>query len=439
MQLKSKQIKSRLTELSGDRKSVLTLMGGTTIAQALNFLFFPIQTRLFSPAVFGQLSVFTSITGIVGVIVCLRYELAIILPKKDDEAFSLYKLSILFAGMVSILTGFIFFFEGKEIYQSFGAQELQKYWYYVPINLLSGGFILASNYWLTRRRQFKILSLNKVIPVLAVNIVSIALGLFGKIDIGARLFAILISNFINVLVLVKPIMQSYRNNNSAKLLEIIYLIKSYKNFLVYDIWSALLNNLSWMIVPILMNSFFSSYEAGQYSISLRVIQLPMTILGGAYAQVFFKNASEKYYMGELYELTIATLKRLARIVLPFFLIFILLGDRIFVLLFGNQWQMGGRFTQILSLYMVTAFIASPISTVLTIVGKQNISLVFNFVVLALRVISLLIAKMANDCYLGMILFSITGFFFNLYNIFYFIKASKKSDIIMKEKVSNGYH
>jgi len=341
--------------------------------------------------------------------------------------------------MVSILTGFIFFFEGKEIYQSFGAQELQKYWYYVPINLLSGGFILASNYWLTRRRQFKILSLNKVIPVLAVNIVSIALGLFGKIDIGARLFAILISNFINVLVLVKPIMQSYRNNNSAKLLEIIYLIKRYKNFLVYDIWSALLNNLSWMIVPILMNSFFSSYEAGQYSISLRVIQLPMTILGGAYAQVFFKNAIEKYYMGELYELTIATSKRLARIVLQFFLIFILLGDRIFVLLFGNQWQMGGRFTQMLSLYMVTAFIASPISTVLTIVGKQNISLVFNFVVLALRVISLLIAKMANNCYLGMILFSITGFFFNLYNIFYFNKASKKSDIIMKEKVSNGYH
>jgi len=82
LHLKSKQIKSRLTELSGDRKSVLTLMGGTTIAQALNFLFSPIQTRLFSPAVFGQLSVFTSITGIVGVIVCLRYELAIIFAKE---------------------------------------------------------------------------------------------------------------------------------------------------------------------------------------------------------------------------------------------------------------------------------------------------------------------------------------------------------------------
>jgi len=78
-------IKTKISALSSDRKSVLTLVGGTSIAQALSFLFSPIQTRLFSPEVFGELSVFGSITGIVGIIICLRYELAIVLPKDDDE------------------------------------------------------------------------------------------------------------------------------------------------------------------------------------------------------------------------------------------------------------------------------------------------------------------------------------------------------------------
>jgi len=85
-------IKVRLKSISADKKSVLALVGGTTLAQALSFLFSPIQTRLFSPEVFGELSVFTSITGIVGIIICLRYELAIVLPKDDDEGFALLLL-----------------------------------------------------------------------------------------------------------------------------------------------------------------------------------------------------------------------------------------------------------------------------------------------------------------------------------------------------------
>ncbi|MEN6298054.1 MAG: hypothetical protein ABFC92_08935, partial [Rectinema sp.] len=100
-------IKQKLKGLSGDNKSVLTLVGGTAVAQVLSFLFSPITTRLFSPEVFGDLSVFTSITGIVGVVVCLRYELAIVLPQDDDEGFSLLKLCYIFTGIVSGLAGLI--------------------------------------------------------------------------------------------------------------------------------------------------------------------------------------------------------------------------------------------------------------------------------------------------------------------------------------------
>lgn len=117
-------IKKKVKSLSGDKKSVLALVGGTTIAQGLNFIFSPIQTRLFTPEVFGELSVFTSITGIIGSIICLGYDQGIPLPKEDDEGFDLLKLSWLFALIVSFVSLLVFGLFRNQIYSLFNVSEL---------------------------------------------------------------------------------------------------------------------------------------------------------------------------------------------------------------------------------------------------------------------------------------------------------------------------
>ncbi len=219
-------IKARISSLSSDKKSVLSLVGGTTLAQALSFLFSPIQTRLFSPEVFGELAVFTSITGIVGVIVCLRYELAIVLPKDDDEGFALLKLSWLFAALVSLAALVVFALWGRKIYARFGALGLARYWYYVPVTLLLTGIIQAANYWLTRRRQFTVLSYNKVLPVLAVNLVSIGLGFAGHRALGARLFSNLVSQLVNLAVLARVLVPDSRVTGRVCIPNLLYLLYS---------------------------------------------------------------------------------------------------------------------------------------------------------------------------------------------------------------------
>jgi len=226
-----KKIYLKLASFSNDRKSVLILIGGTTIAQALNFLFSPIQTRLFSPEVFGELSVFGSITGIVGIIICLRYELAIVLPKDDDEGFALYKLALLFAAIVSGLAGIVFFLWHTQIYTSFNAATLSQYWYYVPVVLFLTGVIQASNYWLTRQRKFKVLSINKVAPVIATNVVSIGLGLAGNVDLGARLVAVLAGNIVNIVVIYSSIAPELKNPKEKKLFKNTVLVKNTRIFL----------------------------------------------------------------------------------------------------------------------------------------------------------------------------------------------------------------
>ena len=76
--------------------NVLKLVTGSVIAQGLGVLAAPVIARLFAPEAFGVAALFVSITGIIGVVACLRYELAIMLPKTDEEAANLLGISLFF-------------------------------------------------------------------------------------------------------------------------------------------------------------------------------------------------------------------------------------------------------------------------------------------------------------------------------------------------------
>jgi len=430
-------LKLKINKISSDRISVLSLVGGTTIAQGINFVFSPIQTRLFSPNVFGQYAVFTSITNIFAVIICLRYELTIVIPKEDDNGFALLNISYLISTIFSFIVALIFFLYGNLIYRMFDATALQQYWYYVPITLILTGIIQASNYWLIRKRSFKIISLNKIVPVLAVNIVSISFGLFGKANIEARLFSNIISLVSNILIIVPAIIPDYKHvkkNLKKKYQEQFF---KYSNCLKFDVWSALISNLSWMVVPILINTFYSANEAGQYSIGLRVIQIPLSIIGASFSQVFYKNACEKRYSGELYSYTIGVIKKLIVLTLPLIIVLLLFSKPMFIYFFGKEWGLAGEYAQIMSIWALAAFIATPISTIMIITNKQNILLISNIIIFISRLVSLYVGKIFNSSIIGLLIFSISGFIFNIIMLLIYLYYAKSSEVkLIKNKNDN---
>lgn len=420
-------LKQKKSSISQDGKSILTLVGGTALAQVFGFLFSPVTTRIFAPEVFGDLSVFISITGIVGIVICLRYELAIVLPQDDDEAFSLLKLCFVFTSFISVITGLIFFFAGKEIYTRFGAENLVDYWYYVPISLLLAGFIQASNYWLTRTRQFTVLAWNKVLPVLVVNLVSIGLGLMGDVGIKARLFAILASNLANIAVIARVIGLEFKpkkHNAKFKYKELIY---KYKNFLVYDVWGALLNNLSWMLVPILMNAYYGSNAAGQYSISLRVIQIPASLIGASISQVFLKTGNDRKFEKTLFDYCRSTAKKLLLFSVPIAITLIFFGKPLFQVVFGNKWNLAGEYSQILAPWALLWFVSSPLSAVFTICQKQRQFLLISIANLVTRFLSLYVGKLYNSDLIGISIFSATGFIVYGINLILSLRIARRSD------------
>ena len=77
-------------------KNVLTLISGTTIAQGITIAISPILSRIYSPSDFGIFAAFSSVIAMISLIIGGRYEVAILLPKKDEDAANLFALSVFF-------------------------------------------------------------------------------------------------------------------------------------------------------------------------------------------------------------------------------------------------------------------------------------------------------------------------------------------------------
>ena len=114
-------------------KSVGVILSGTVFAQAVTLFVAPFITRLYSPSEFGLFAVYISVMAIIVVLGSLRYEMAILLPRKRRDAYSILILCFLIAMPISILVFAVL------SYLSFSSLQIS-----IGFSTLSKGFILST-------------------------------------------------------------------------------------------------------------------------------------------------------------------------------------------------------------------------------------------------------------------------------------------------------
>ena len=158
----------------------------------------------------------------------------------------------------------------------------------------------------------------------------------------------------------------------------VEVFKRYSNFPKFDVWSALINQSSWQVPVLLLSSFFSTTIVGYYSLGMMMVTLPMSLIGGAIAQVFFQRAAMAQHEGSLAIIFEDAYSFLIKISLFPLLLLTFIGQYLFVMIFGPSWAEAGFYIQILSVWAVFFFISSPISSILSIAGKQKTGLILMY-------------------------------------------------------------
>jgi len=405
---------------------VLTLVTGTTIAQVITILASPFITRLYGPEAFGLLALFTSITSIIGVIACIRYEPAILLPDSDEDAANIFGLSVIFVIIISLVSIPFFILFQQPLIQFLKAPQLGPFFLLIPPMILFSGIFLALNFWNTRTKHYSRLSIARVTRSFSATGTQLGLGFLGHASAGVLIGAGILGQIVSTLTLGIQIMRDhlafFKQNITWK--GMIKVLKRYSNFPKYDIWSTLLNSISWQIPVFLLSYFFYTTDVGCYALGMMVIQLPMSFIGGAIAQVFFQRAAEAKIEGTLSPLVENVFKTLVKIGLFPMMILLLIGKDLFTVIFGSQWGIAGLFVQILSIWAFVWFISSPLSTMISVLEKQSWGLYINIIIFSTRVLSFVIGGILANVLIALLLYSISGFFIYGYLCIKILEYSK---------------
>lgn len=398
------------TKSSSFAKNVGKLMTGTVFAQLLTVISQPILSRVFSPESYGTTAVFISISGIINMIACLRYELAIVLPKSDSEAANIFGLSFLSATAVSLVTFLVMLVAGAPIAGLLNAPNLRPFTLLIPVSVFFSGTYYALNYWNTRTKHFGRLSISRMITSSSMIAFQMGLGYSGHATAGVQISATIIGQALASMVLGIQILRDHMKFfvNQIKLRIIKQAAIRYKKFPLYNTWSTLMNTVSWQMPSLLLSTFFTPEIVGYYFLGYRTIRVPMNIIGQAIGQVFFQRAAERKSTGEVAETVLVTYTHLVKIGLFPFLLLSIAGKDIFCVVFGSRWVEAGVYTQILSIWSFFWFISSPLSQLFNILEKQELNLFINIAIFSSRLLSLLIGGWLRNARLAIALFAATG-------------------------------
>lgn len=405
----------KLVSQKGFLGDVLKLLSGTVIAQIIVFLASPVISRLFTPNNLGEFALFSSVVSIFSVVICLRYDLAIILPKDDADGANLFIGSLGIAGLVSILFIPLIWCVGGAFVGWINAESILPFLWWMPLVLFFGGIGAghpALNAWVSRLKQFNLVSITRIIGALAVVTTQLVLGFVGFRTTGSLIFGTLIGSILSPLVLGLLIFRE----SGKYFLEVVNRkdirknFQIYKKFPKYNTVSSLLNTISWQVPTFMLASFFSSSVVGYYAMGSQVLRAPMDLLGAVIGQAFYSHATTAHHEGHLSEFVESTFKSLVEYSFFPILILSLMGKDLFVVVFGARWAEAGVYTQILSIWMLFWFISSPLSRLLSVLEKNEYALGINLVILATRIAAIWLGGVMGDARLAIVFFSISGAF-----------------------------
>lgn len=391
-------LRQRLARLfsGGFARAVGVLVGGTALGNAITAAAMPALTRLYTPAEFGLLAVFSSLVGIASVAACLRYEIAITMPESESVAAHLVAVSAAAALVVGAVLAAVAAAAAAPIAQRLGQPLLAPLLWLVPLYTLLAGLFAALQYWALRQRRFGSLARTRVTQAAAASGTQIAAGLAGLGALGLLLGPV-VNVAAGVLGTLLPALRHDRRVLAAvDAATMRQVARSHARFPLYSTPEALANSASIQLPVMLIAALGSSAEAGHLMLAMFVVQAPMSLLGNAVSQVYLARAPAESREGTLGRFTAEVIGGLLRTGVGPLLALGIVAPFVFAPVFGPAWERAGVVVSWLTPWFVAHLLTAPVSMALHVHGRQRQALALQLGGLALRVGSVLVAAYALE-------------------------------------------
>lgn len=374
-------------------KSVLVLMSGTMIAQAITAASMPIVTRLYTPELIGVISVYLSFFNFWLTLLTWRYESALLIAENEEESHHVFRLGAILAFLTALLAIPVL---GGLRYKGLLGFDVLPVWSPLVafVSLLGFGWFMLYRSWLLRLRETKVISLSAVARSGANAGTRVLTGFLSFGIYGLFIAEVLGSWFALGAVRnkTKKLLKKQRPNWSA------YRIKEaamrYKKFAQYEMPSAVINQLAIALPVPIVGALYGAQEAGWFGLARLLYAIPNGQIGKAAGDVFQMELGKLVREGNaakgeklFYKFSI----RLALVgLIPFFSA-IFLAPPLAPFLFGEEWKEMGIIVAHMAPWMLMALIVSSMSRALSVLQKQQWKLLYDIAGLIVVLVAFFVA------------------------------------------------
>lgn len=396
-------------------KSIMQLTTGSLIAQLITIIVAPISTRLYSPEQLGIYTLIITILAIFGPVMCGKYDLAIVTAKDEKEVMNLIVGSALFSlislTIVTICYEF-YLLKHPEIIEEVG---MFAYLLIVLLVISSITNILIS--YNNKNKEYKTISSVYVVRTLFQNIGIVTFGILKMGAIGL-LFAQILGSLFGLKKQGEHLYKRKFLLKDVKFIDIKSVLFKYKKQPIYSMPAHFINSSSYSILNFFISGLFGLKFFGYYSMSYRILGLPLSLVSMNVSKVFFQRAQEeKENIGSYNKTLINTTILLAMISIPLVIILMTFGPSLFELIFGEGWNISGEFVRILAPMFGIRLIVSALTPALIISNKQNVDLLVQSMFIICSIVCYFTTKFFNlEIYFFLTL--ITIFYSLIYVILY---------------------
>lgn len=376
---------SKLAQKSSTLANVSTLAIGIAFSQAVPFFISPILSRLYSPSDFGILSIFTSVVTLITAVATGRYELSIIISKNDQEADRSLLLALLLSFLTSLFCLLTICIARKQI--SDWVMLDNSCLYLLPLTVMAISINQSFSFMSTREKNYRLITGSRITAVLVTALITITLG-FIKISVSGLIIGSICGYIASAILL-----GSHSNMKYCRIFEQFRLgqlrdhASLHSDFIKFNTVHALSDIIQSSGIVFLISYFFGKSILGSYSFASRVILAPGVVISAAFAQVFFQKAAALHNEnGDVYKLFRQSFQALFLCSFPLFLFVGCFSRPLFIWFFGQEWSTAGELAQYMAPWAFAKFLASPLSNIPIVLGKQKealyISISYNFLALS---------------------------------------------------------
>jgi len=416
-------------KLSGNKKNVAKLSIGTILGQGSYFVTLPIITRIYGVEIIGTWALLISIATVIQAFSDFGLTNAIMVDEEGNLEES-YRVITTIIFVVSALGSFVVLISFKLFGSKIGfGDSIFIAILFVSVFTLQQTQVCYT--WLNRKAQYDVLMKNPLIHGCVYGAIAIGLGMLGFTSYGYYIGQV-VGRIITLLHMKRYLSRRMFTFNKE---EFIRVFQKNKRFIIYQLPVNVIGSFKGQLPVLLIKGLWGTEILGYYAITIRLLQLPSSLLGAAIGRVFFRTTASMKRQGKaLGEYVYNNLVRSMKIsVVPMALI-MAYGDIAAVILLGHEWKMAGDFVRILALQYYFNFIMITVQGLSITLDKQKYAMISIIAQIITSASALLVGKFAfGSVYYGLFFMAVS---FVVINIVFFCIIFKVMNFSWRKYLRN---